>query len=321
MSKNIIDIQNKLKENNSTLEFISLVEGNLIFKCNKCNLEKKRNLLTLKKSNYQCANCRMKLSKTISNEEYCKKMPHGYKLESNYTGRNSSVIISHMCGNIWEEKRAGRFIYENKKCPKCFPLLRRDTSLKSEEIVQSILDEFYNKEYIVLGKYINNRAKIEIKHLNCNNNFFTTSALLTSGSSQCVYCTKSVKSKFIFNYLKNKYTFETEFGIDACKGKRNLLLFDFFIKDYNLLIEYDGDHHFRNNHNNNLNDQIKNKYVLNSNFSLIRLGNKLKLNEIKEILDKYVNSNNNEKIMYFNNGKKINFIEYYGEGSTTIESK
>jgi len=58
--------------------------------------------------------------------------------------------------------------------------------------------------------------------------------------------TKSYGELNILNYLKdNKIRFEREYTFNNCRSPKNYLLrFDFYLIDYNILIEYQGQHHY-----------------------------------------------------------------------------
>jgi len=82
--------------------------------------------------------------------------------------------------------------------------------------------------------------------------------------------------------LKYKIKFEQEKTFDKCRSNKNYMLrFDFFLPEYNLLIEYDGEHHFapvnkyrkaKIVHNKTVkNDAVKNKFVEKYNINFLRI--------------------------------------------------
>ena len=89
--------------------------------------------------------------------------------------------------------------------------------------------------------------------------------------------------KEIINFLlKHKIFFEQEKSfIDCLSPKYNKLRFDFYIPEKNILIEYDGEHHYKpvNKYKRAkivhkqtvIHDQIKNKYANNNDIVLIRI--------------------------------------------------
>jgi len=79
-----------------------------------------------------------------------------------------------------------------------------------------------------------------------------------------------------------KIKFEQEKTFDKCRSNKNRKLrFDFFLPDYNLLIEYDGEHHFapvnkyrraKITHRSTVkHDVIKNKFVKEQNINFLRI--------------------------------------------------
>lgn len=103
---------------------------------------------------------------------------------------------------------------------------------------------------------------------------------------------------FIGDYLSSLHiSFQPQKRFSDCKNKKNtdMLPFDFYLPDYNVCIEYDGEHHFRPMEMwggyekfliNQENDYIKNEYCKNNNITLLRLPYTYSKEEIKnEILN------------------------------------
>lgn len=61
----------------------------------------------------------------------------------------------------------------------------------------------------------------------------------------CPKCSSSKGEEVISNFLvKHKISFQIEVPLDECKHKRQLYL-DFYLPDYSIAIEYNGDHHYK----------------------------------------------------------------------------
>lgn len=120
----------------------------------------------------------------------------------------------------------------------------------------------------------------------CGAEIEVTSYQLTSGHTKSCGCLRSEKvssnEMLIGEYLsKNKILFQREKTFNDCKGAGNKKLrFDFYLPQYNLCIEYDGEQHYRpikyfggiEKYNTlKLNDNIKNKYCADHNIALLRL--------------------------------------------------
>lgn len=94
---------------------------------------------------------------------------------------------------------------------------------------------------------------------------------------------KSKWEMFIEDYLTLlNVNFITQKRFSDCKNKKqtDTLPFDFYLPDYHICIEYDGEHHFRPMEMwggfekfivNQENDNIKNEYCLNNHITLLRL--------------------------------------------------
>lgn len=112
--------------------------------------------------------------------------------------------------------------------------------------------------------------------------------------SGCPTCKESQGEMKIGLFLiKNNLIFEKEKFFKNCKNER-YLIFDFYLPEYNLLIEYDGDQHFKAKKffggektlkRIKENDEIKNNYSKENNIDLCRI-NYLEFNNIENILSK-----------------------------------
>ncbi len=109
----------------------------------------------------------------------------------------------------------------------------------------------------------------------------------------CSLCNSTSRGeKKIKNYLENKnIVFNMNHTFKDCKNKKRLK-FDFYLQNNNIIIEYDGEHHFKENKYfgiGNLeyitnNDNIKNKYCEDNNIEIIRIPY-WNYNNIDDILD------------------------------------
>jgi len=111
----------------------------------------------------------------------------------------------------------------------------------------------------------------------------------------CPICKESKGEKFIVEYLNNKkINFLRNKSFENLKYKKSLR-FDFFIKNYNMCIEYDGEQHFRPIEyfggektylESKKRDNIKNKYCEYNKIKLLRISYK---QDIAVELDKIFN--------------------------------
>lgn len=117
----------------------------------------------------------------------------------------------------------------------------------------------------------------------------------------CPRCNSSKGEIEIIKRLENlKINFETQKKFNDCKYKQNLS-FDFYLPEYNICIEYDGEQHYKSvehwggdtSFNIRLKrDQIKNDYCLNNNIILYRINHKQNIeDELNIIFDKIKKDN------------------------------
>lgn len=103
--------------------------------------------------------------------------------------------------------------------------------------------------------------------------------------------------KCFLDYNSINYIREKKFP--KCRSNKNYLLrFDFYLDDYNILIEYQGQHHFKpvnkgqrgkSVHKKTLeNDQIKKQFCKDNNIQLLTI-NYWELKDIFSILEKQLN--------------------------------
>ena len=105
----------------------------------------------------------------------------------------------------------------------------------------------------------------------------------------CPKCKKSKGEKYINNLLKeNNINFEIQKSFKNCKNIKTLQ-FDFYLPEYNICIEFDGEQHYKSvkyfGGERELEiiqkrDKIKNEFCKNNNIKLIRITYKDDINEI-----------------------------------------
>lgn len=131
-----------------------------------------------------------------------------------------------------------------------------------------------------LVNYINTSTHVDIicpKHgmfkQSPKNHFITT------GCSQCSYEELQSKACKDIEQLIKSFNYIKEYRFNDCKNVKQLP-FDFYIEDFNLCIEYDGEQHFKpiehwggeeSHQRTVINDSIKNNYCNDNNINLLRI--------------------------------------------------
>ena len=218
-----------------------------------------------------------------------------YVVEFKYVGKRNSVIKMKckICGketirNYW------RFIHSGGKC-ECQHQLKKWTN---ERCIEFIKDADINDEYEFIK--CNTGKCITIKHKLCGCEFDRASWNIKDNGLKCPECypLESLGEKNIENYLiSNNINFEKQKRFKECKNIRTLP-FDFYLPKYNILIEFDGEQHFKPiNHlggekhykNTIRNDEIKNKFCKSNNIQLLRIPY-YNINNIDIIISDFLNN-------------------------------
>ena len=229
--------------------------------------------------------------KKFSNDYYkeCKKKGLDLPIE-NYI--NNYTKIKHKCskcGNIYEQKPSNHLY--GHSCPICSkkrPYLAY-TQGEYTKLAATITNAY------PIEKYKGRMTKIKHKCNNCGNIYEQTPNDLLRGHFGCPYCTlQSHGEKYIRNYLNSnsiKYTPQKKFH--DLKDK-TYLSYDFYLPDYNILIEYQGKQHYESidyfGGENTFkkqqeHDNIKREYAKENGYKLLEL--KYTLNT-QELVDKYL---------------------------------
>lgn len=189
-------------------------------------------------------------------------------------------------------------------CSKCRDAFIGLTNILDVDYVEEYINNINNNVWINKSEYKNSTThNIDILCGKCKNKIFTTSFnnYKRAGVNQCFSCSnKASRGEELIASILNKYNidFIPEYRFDDCRDKRSLP-FDFYIPLYNLIIEFDGQHHYENHENwsnfeiTKKHDEIKNDYCYKKNINLLRIpywdGNNLeeiilnKINELKNV--------------------------------------
>lgn len=238
----------------------------------------------------------------VNNEDFIKRIENIHKehiiINSEYHGYDKKVNITHIdCGRSFDVL-AGDLL-QGKGCRYC-----GGTMHKTHDIFTEQVKEKYDNEYTVLGKYINAKTNILVRHNSCGHEWEVNPTVFLS-RRMCPYCNKSNGEKEIENFaIHNKLNYKTQETFDGC-CYNDYLKFDMSIYNHDnkllCLIEYDGINHFEpvqfggislEEANENLRlqkikDSIKNEYCKVNNIRLLRISY-LEYDNIYDILKQYL---------------------------------
>lgn len=211
------------------------------------------------KKHYQCKVCK---GTNIVKDKLKNRYGNKYTLKGFFENQDEYVpIVCHKCGYIWDINIHSlvRLLNGNDKrlndqnhielCPQC----RKNSHLFKKICLSKnglTNDEFLSKvksmtqnEFSFLDPYQGAYVKLRVKHNKCGFVFKVCPHDFYKGSG-CPKCNSSKGERFIRSYLVNnhiKFEQEKEF-----KGLKDILplRFDFYLPDYNTVIEYDGIQHY-----------------------------------------------------------------------------
>ena len=218
-----------------------------------------------------------------------------YEVTGTYTYANDHIEMYHTeCGNKFLI-RANNFL-QGKRCSACKVDRMKKYQRKSQQLVEKQLSEKHNGSIILVDEYVNTHTKVKFKCLKCDTIFEAepNSVLRLSG---CPTCNIPKGEKFISDYLKSKgIRFTRQKRFKDCKSKRTLM-FDFYLLDLDILIEYDGLQHFKPIEyfggkeafeDQKRRDKIKNDFSITSGIPLIRIPYKYTQKKVTTVLDEII---------------------------------
>lgn len=311
----IYNIQNFLNINNSNSKVLSNnFEGYktlLKIECGKCHkiFERKWSDLKEKKS-FFCLDCSIKIraNKRKLDENFVinEFKKNGIILLDKYENNSKRMLCINKDGykgyvtyNHYIKRGQKDIELFSTKHNKQNVIYNLNNWCKLNNINSTIIGFYKNKE----NQYSKNYEVIKCK-CSCGNTFITSITSFRYGKTKCDKCSKSIsKYEDIFkNFLMdNKINFIYQYRIKNCKNKITLP-FDFYLIDYNILIEIDGEGHYYPCYFNNCSKEN----------AILSFG---KIKKAMKIKDEYCNKNNIKliRIPYwdFNNDNyknKLNFL-------------
>ena len=190
----------------------------------------------------RCPHCNP--ARKLTTQEFRDKiasLPNGreYQLISEYEGHHRSITVIHaVCGYTYSVT-ASDFI-KGTRCTKC--LARAKT--KPQDVWEYQVKSLTENEYSFLDPYVRDDVKLRYRHNLCGTEHTMTPNNFLNGT-RCAKCKESNGEINVRNFLINnhiKYEAQKRFT-----DLRNVkpLSYDFFLPDLNILIEFQGEQHYR----------------------------------------------------------------------------
>lgn len=167
------------------------------------------------------------------------------------------------------------------KCIKCSYEIRADSKRFSNDYIKSEIESINNNKWLNSSEYKDVFThNLRIQCGLCGREFSTSFAnYIKHDINRCSSCSQKeskgeLKIRKLLDEYGIEYTQEKRFA--DCKDKKPLP-FDFYLPKSNLIIEFDGKHHYtpvrgEENYQKTVNhDKIKNEYCIQNNIKLLRI--------------------------------------------------
>jgi len=247
----------------------------IVCKCQKCNYEIIDNYRNLSYKNFKCSYCDILEKSELLKNDIVKLI----------SIQGSKIKIKCKKGHEYIQDR--RNLLSGRKCEECRKNKRNVTKNILIEKINMVHGDYYNYD---LDNYKNLHSKIKI---NCKKGHefqqIVSNHLQGKG---CPICRESLGERQIRHLLEKKeINFIRQKRFKECKFI-NELPFDFYLTEYNTLIEFDGIQHFepikafggvKEFEKRKIKDKIKNDFSEKNNIKLIRISYK---DDIEEIISK-----------------------------------
>ena len=244
---------------------------------------------------YECKGKKMGLTKMIQHQDdkyekvikMCNKK--GYKLITPKEEIRYGTKIEYSCPKHGCQNSSYDNFVNGHGCYKCGIESATSKSRRNTKDLIEAIEGINNNKLLNPNDYINaHKENLRILCGTCNEREFSTSYHnYFRGVNRCKFCSRS-KSKNEYKICKILDSYNVEYESDksfkGCKDK-GALFFDFYLPDYNLCIEFDGEQHYNSNffitrgyddpqkafEEYKRRDEIKTKYCKDNNINLLRI--------------------------------------------------
>lgn len=232
------------------------------------------------KKGADCPNCKKVGRKKTSIEKFIKESINNHIIKYDYSKVQYGTLLDDViiiCPEHGEfNQKAADHLY-GRGCPKCNADSQKKT--KEEFIKDAKLVHGDKYDYSLLtNKYITSKEKASIVCKKCNTVFYQTYTSHVGLKNGCPDCAVKSKGELrISEILKSKNIEFEKTKVFNDLRDINQLSYDFYLKEYNLLIEYNGIQHYKNTYNKPLHefhrqhhhDWLKRKYAMKNGIDLL----------------------------------------------------
>lgn len=183
-----------------------------------------------------CKSEKIKKALSLSKEDFVSRISDSIEVIGEYVNNSTPILLRcKKCGHEWYALPSNSL--KGYGCPVC------SKRYKDNDIFLAELSKI-TKDIIPLEEYKGAHVKILCHCKICGRNFYITPNKLLMHRG-CPFCKRSKGEKAIKNFLdKNKISNIPQITFNDLRGVNNgLLSYDFYLCDYNMLIEFQGQFH------------------------------------------------------------------------------
>lgn len=230
----------------------------------------------------RCSDIKKGKNKRKTHEQFLKEVQdiHGnkYQVLTEYKTMNDKVKVKHLsCGSEYYIRPDS--LLSGTQCKSCLNNKLSKDNLKTTEEYKKEIEYVTQGEYTLIGEYTGVKNKVEIRHNTCGNEYSVYPFMFYRGR-RCPKCNYSRGEKLVEAVLNSlDINFEAQKKFKGLKNINNLS-YDFYLTEYNVLIEYQGQQHYKPVDlfggeeyflKQQKNDRIKKEFSKNNNFYLLEI--------------------------------------------------
>lgn len=276
----------------------------LTFQCNNHPYKKPRNTLEASFLKSKSCGCRLK---DYTEEDFIFDIrDKEVSLYGEYKNDTDKTDFICKYGHVFSARP--NKIKRGEGCPVCKKRKLREHFLKDENWFKEKLEKA-NPSLELVSEYQGIKYPVTCRCKICGHETTTCADKFTTLQTGCRFCKLSIRESIIYTYLEeHNISFVPQKCFDDCRYKQ-LLPFDFYLPNYNICIEYQGEQHYKpvdfsytpTEESKQLSqkrfelgkkrDAIKKKYCEDNNIFLLEISYK-KRNHLIEVLDDFFNNLN-----------------------------
>lgn len=209
--------------------------------CRKCAIEKQKQTrasnaqLTIEEEIYRYNN-----NQLLNKEDYINSTTKNLKI---LCGKCNKIFITDRRSYLKNAQRNANYL-----CPCCNKKMIRQRMLKNKDDVEKYINAINNNKLLNKEDYRGNDvANLNIQCGICGETFTTSLLSYQAGKVMCRKCNSTISHgelaiKEVLDLYNVRY--KEEYWFSNCRDI-NPLPFDFYLPDYNLCIEYQGEQHYK----------------------------------------------------------------------------